>query len=127
MSAQLNDFELEEFKKLVQQWISYDDDIRKLKEAEKKINEAKKALTEPILQFMSKNSIEDCNTSTGKLKYCVSLHKKPMSKQFLVDKLTIYLNNGKKSEEITNYLLENREVEQKVNLRRAIPKRKLEL
>ena len=86
---------IEEFKKLVQQWISYDDDIRKLKEAEKKINEAKKALTEPILQFMSKNSIEDCNTSTGKLKYCVSLHKKPISKQFLVDKLTIYLNNGK--------------------------------
>ena len=125
MTAQLNEFEVEEFKKLVHKWISIDDDIRKLKKAEKDLLEEKKNITEPIIAFMAKNSIEDCNTSTGKLKYSVSIHKKPLNKQYLVDKLSTYLNNAKKGEELTVFLLENREVEQKVNLRRCVSKNKI--
>jgi len=125
MTAQLNEFEVEEFKKLVHKWISIDDDIRKLKKAEKDLLEEKKNITEPIIAFMAKNSIEDCNTSTGKLKYSISIHKKPLNKQYLVDKLSTYLNNTKKGEELTVFLLENREVEQKVNLRRCVSKNKI--
>jgi len=122
--SQLPDYEVEEFKKLVHKWLSIDDDIRQLKKAEKELNEAKKALTPEILEFMSKNSIEDCNTVNGKLKYAVSQHKKPINKKYLVDKLTTYMNNTKKGEELTAFLLDNREMEQKVNLRRTFSRKK---
>jgi len=120
--SQLNEYEVEEFKKLVHKWLSIDDDIRKLKKAEKELNDSKKNLSEMIIEFMAKNSIEDCNTGNGKLKYSVTQHKKPINKQYLIDKLGLYMNNNKKGEEVANYLLESREVEQKVNLRRCIKK-----
>jgi len=116
MAEQINDFELEEFKKLVHQWLSYDDDLKQLKKAEKEINDAKKALTEPIMAFMAKNNIEDCNTTNGKLKYSVSQVKKPINRQYLMDKISNYMNNSKKAEELTVFLYDNRETEQKVNL-----------
>jgi len=127
MAEQINDFELEEFKKLVHQWLSYDDDLKQLKKAEKEINDAKKALTEPIMAFMAKNNIEDCNTTNGKLKYSVSQVKKPINRQYLMDKISNYMNNSKKAEELTVFLYDNRETEQKVNLRRTFNKNKLEL
>jgi hypothetical protein len=40
-----------------------------------------------------------------------------------VDKLTTYLNNTKKSEEITEFLLGGREIEEKINLRRTFSKK----
>ncbi len=127
MTTQINDFELDEFKKLVHQWLSYDDDLKRLKKAEKEINEAKKALNEPIMAFMSKNNIEDCNTTNGKLKYAVTQVKKPINRQYLMDKINQYMNNSKKAEELTVYLFDNRETEQKVQLRRTITKKNIEI
>jgi hypothetical protein len=114
--------EIEEFKKLVHKWLEFDDNIKKLKDAEKKLNESKKELTEPIMEFMSKNNIEDCNTTNGKLKYSITQVKKPINRQYLTDKLANYFNNSKKSDEVTSFLFDNREVEQKVNLRRTFMK-----
>ena len=114
--AQLPEFEVEEFKKLVHKWLTIDDNIRGLKKAEKELNEQRKQITPEIIEFMSKHSIEDCNTNNGKLKYSVSIHKKPINRTYLVDKLTTYLNNTKKSEEITEFLLGGREIEEKINL-----------
>lgn len=127
MAEQLNDFEIEEFKKLVHQWLSYDDDLKQLKKAEKDINDAKKALTDPIMAFMSKNNIEDCNTQNGKLKYTVSQVKKPINRKYLVDKIAVFMNNSKRAEELTTYLFENRETEQKINLRRTFNKKMIDL
>ena len=121
--AQLPEFEVEEFKKLVHKWLTIDDNIRELKKVEKELNEQRKQITPEIIEFMSKHSIEDCNTNNGKLKYSVSIHKKPINRTYLVNKLTTYLNNTKKSEEITEFLLENREIEEKINLRRTFSKK----
>jgi len=41
--AQLPEFEVEEFKKLVHKWLKIDDNIRELKKAEKELNEQKKS------------------------------------------------------------------------------------
>jgi len=121
--AQLPEFEVEEFKKLVHKWLTIDDNIRELKKVEKELNEQRKSITPEIIEFMAKHSIEDCNTNNGKLKYSVSIHKKPINRIYLVNKLTTYLNNTKKSEEITEFLLGNREIEEKINLRRTFSKK----
>lgn len=122
MEQQISSNDIEGFKVLVHEWLSIDDKIKQLKEAEKKLNEDKKKLNEPILEFMSKNNIEDCNTSSGKLKYVVSDVKKPINRQYLIDKLAVFFKNTQKSEEITAFLFDSRETEQKVNLRRSIIK-----
>ena len=122
MEQQISNNDIEGFKILVHEWLSIDDKIKQLKEAEKKLNEDKKKLNEPILEFMSKNNIEDCNTSSGKLKYVVSDVKKPINRQYLIDKLAVFFKNTQKSEEITAFLFDSRETEQKVNLRRSIIK-----
>jgi hypothetical protein len=122
MEQQISNDDIEGFKILVHDWLSIDDKIKQLKEAEKKLNEEKKKLNEPIMEFMSKNNIEDCNTSSGKLKYVISEVKKPINRQYLIDKLAVFFKNTQKSEEITSFLFENRETEQKVNLRRSIIK-----
>jgi hypothetical protein len=120
--SSLDESEVNEFKELVKKWLSFDDDIRALDKAKKELTKNKKELAEPILAFMAKNSIEDCNTGTGKLKYSVSNSKKPINRQYLTDKLGQYLNNSKKAEEISVFLYDNREVEQKVSLRRCLKK-----
>lgn len=122
MEQQISSNDIEGFKILVHEWLSIDDKIKQLKEAEKKLNEDKKKLNEPILEFMSKNNIEDCNTSSGKLKYVISDVKKPINRQYLIDKLAVFFKNTQKSEEITAFLFDSRETEQKVNLRRSIIK-----
>ncbi len=127
MTNQLTEFEIEEFKKLVHQWLSYDDDIRQLKKTEKEITEAKKQLQEPIMAFMARNNIEDCNTSNGKLKYSVSQIKKPINRQYLLDKIGTFMNNRSRAEELTVFLYDNRETQQKVNLRRTMNKKFIDL
>lgn len=46
---------------------------------------------------MSKNNIEDCNTSSGKLKYVISEVKKPINRQYLIDKLAVFFKNTQKA------------------------------
>jgi len=120
--SSIDENEVNKFKDLVKEWLSFDDDIRQLDKAKKELTKRKKELTDPILDFMAKNSIEDCNTGTGKLKYSVSNSKKPINRQYLTDKLGQYLNNSKKAEEISVFLYDNRETEQRVNLRRCFKK-----
>ena len=96
MEQQISSDDIEGFKVLVHEWLSIDDKIKQLKDAEKKLNEEKKKLNEPIMEFMSKNNIEDCNTSTGKLKYVVSEVKKPINRQYLIDKLAVFFKNTQK-------------------------------
>lgn len=121
--SQIQDFEVEEFKKLVHKWLSIDDDIRKLQAAGKELKKQKDELTPEIMEFMNKNNIEDCNTNNGKLKYKTSLHKKPMNRQFIVEKLGVVLNNKGRGEELTQYLFDNREVETKMRLSRTFSKK----
>jgi len=122
MTTTLDEEEVKKFKDLVHTWLSIDDDIKQLDKAKKELMKKKKELTEPILEFMSKNSIEDCNTGNGKLKYTISTVKKPINRNYLQTKLTEYLQNNKKAEELSGFLLDNRDIEQKISLRRCIKK-----
>ena len=120
--AELDQTEVNKFKDLVHTWLSIDDDIRQLDKAKKELMKKKKELTEPIVEFMSSNSIEDCNTGNGKLKYTITNSKKPINRDYLTNKLSQYLNNTKKAEELSVFLYENRETEQKISLRRCFKK-----
>lgn len=122
MANSIDEDEVKKFKEIVHSWLSIDDDIRQLDKAKKELLKKKKEITEPILEFMASHSIEDCNTGNGKLKYSVTQSKKPINRKYLTDKLSQYLNNNKKAEELSIFLYDNRETEQRVSLRRCFKK-----
>jgi len=112
------------FKQEVKDWIQLDDDIRTLQRA---INERKKRkndITPQILQFMGKYEIHNLNTATGKVAYTKTTRTKPMNKDYLKNKLSEFLKSVSKAERATEFLLNNREKEEKVILRRIVEKDK---
>ena len=122
MNNYLNEYEVNNFKELVENWLSLDDDIKKLSKVIKELRQKKNKLTPDIIKFMESNEIEDCNTGDGLLKHSVSYVKKPLSKKLLQDKLTIFLKNSQKGEEATKFIYENRDMEKRSALKRTVKK-----
>ena len=56
--SSIDENEVNKFKELVKEWLSFDDDIRQLDNAKKELTKRKKELTEPILDFMAKNIVD---------------------------------------------------------------------
>jgi hypothetical protein len=106
------------FKENVKKYIAFDDDIRKIDKVLKEKKGEKKKITESIIEFMSNYNIEDLSTENGKLKKSVSFTKKPLNKQILQQKLTQYFNNETKGTEATLFILNNRDKDKRVRLKR---------
>jgi hypothetical protein len=125
MQMQMND--LDNFKETVRTYLKIDDDIKKLEVVLKELRKKKKDKEKPIMDFMGKYEIEDCNTGDGKLHYQVSSVFKPVNRENLKKQLCKFFKNEKLGEECTNYIYENREKEQKIQIRRIFNKEKKEV
>uniref|UniRef100_A0A6C0EIZ6 Uncharacterized protein n=1 Tax=viral metagenome TaxID=1070528 RepID=A0A6C0EIZ6_9ZZZZ len=106
------------FKENVKNYISFDDDIKKIEKVLKEKKTDKKAITESIIEFMSTYNIEDLSTENGKLKKSVSFTKKALNKNTLQQKLTQYFNNEAKGAEATLFILNNRDKDKRIRLKR---------
>ena len=73
---------------------------------------------------MSDYNIEDLNTKSGKLKYTISKTKKAVSKKDLLQKLSIFLKSSDKANDAMKFIYDNREVVEKVRLKRLMPRKK---
>ena len=118
----IDENQLASFKNKVKQYLNLDDDIKKLEKVIREKKQAKQKLTETILTFMSNYNIVDMTTGNGKLKRSVSYTKKPLNKETLKSKLGEYFKNYEKGEEIANYIIEKRDKEERVRLKRFIKK-----
>ena len=110
------------FKENVKKYIAFDDDIKKIEKIVKEKKAEKKKITEFIIEFMSNYNIEDLSTENGKLKKSISYTKKPLNKETLKSKLGEYFKNYEKGEEIANYIIDKRDKEERVRLKRFIKK-----
>jgi len=113
-----------QFKNNVKEWLTIDDDILTLQEAIKQRKRRKSELTPSILDFMTRYKIEDLNTQEGKLKYAKSLCTKPLNKNYLVHKLSDYFRDVEKGQNLTAFLMENRDKEERIKLSRVKSKNK---
>ena len=118
----IDQIQLSNFKEKVKKYLNLDNDIRKLEKIVREKKQAKKKLTELILTFMGDYNIEDMTTGNGKLTRSVSYTKKPLNKETLKSKLGEYFKNYEKGEEIANYIIEKRDKEERVRLKRFIKK-----
>jgi len=119
--------DLENFKDTVRGYLKIDDDIKKVENVLKELRKKKKDMEKPILDFMGKYEIEDCNTGDGKLHYQVTNVFKPINRDNIKKQLGEFFKNSKLGEECTNYIYENREKEQKVQLKRVFKKEKKDI
>lgn len=119
--------EFVKFKNSVKEWVALDDDIKILQSEMAKRKKRKNEMTPMILDFMQRFQVNDLNTQNGQLRYTTTLATKPVNKQFLLNKLGDFFNDATKGEKITTYLFENREKTEKVNLRRVVQRKKLDI
>jgi len=117
--------EFVEFKNNVKEWLTLDDDIITLQKAIKERKSKKNDLTPKILDFMNRFKINDLNTNNGKLKFTKLLQTKPLNKQFLISRLGDFFKDFSKGEKAASFILENRDKEEKLKLRRVINKKEL--
>jgi hypothetical protein len=109
----------------IKEWIKMDNEIAKLKVEIKERNNKKKLITDSLVTVMKKNDIDCFDINGGSLVYKKSVVKKPLNGKTIINALqTFYQNTPDKAEEVTKFLLENREEEVKETIRRKIVKTK---
>ena len=113
-----------EFKRKVKRWISLDDEIRTLRDAVKVRNNEKKELAPFIIDFMKRNEVSDLNTRNGKLRTRTSMYKKPLNQKSIQNKLVEFFNNLDKGKAAAEYLINNRDKEERSTLTRYVNKKK---
>ena len=80
-------------------------------------------MTMMIMTVMKKNEIDCFDINDGSLVYKKSIVKKPLNGKTMMKALqTYYQNTPEKAEEISKFLLENREEQVKETIRRKVNK-----
>ena len=109
----------------IKDWIHYDSEIKKLKKEVKIRKEKQKKLTDDIVKVMKAKEIDCFDLNDGKLIYSQSKTKQTINKQHIMNCLEKYFKeNGDENmiTDLTNFILENREIKVKETIRRKIEK-----
>ena len=109
----------------IKEWIHYDNEIKKLKKEVKIRKEKQKKLTDDIVKVMKSKEIDCFDLNDGKLIYSQSKTKQTINKQHIMNCLEKYFKeNGDENmiTDLTNFILENREIKVKETIRRKIEK-----
>ena len=107
----------------IKEWIKIDTDIATIQKSLKEKKLMKKRLTDSLVTVMKKNEIECFDINGGSLQYKKNTIKKPMTAKSLMASLQNYFSSApQKAEEITKFLLENREEVEKETIKRKIDK-----
>jgi hypothetical protein len=107
----------------VKEWVKIDNEITQLKADIKIKTNKKKSLTENLVTVMKTNNIDCFDINGGSLVYKQNKIKKPISGKTLLAALQNYYKNDEKiAKEITQHVLDNREVKINEIIERKIDK-----
>ena len=112
-------------KENVKEYLELEEQIKVLSKAIKERKDKKKEISNDILHCMKRFDISQMNTKDGKLIYNVRNNKVPLNKNNITKALSTYFNSENKAQEACKFILENREIKEKISLRRTklkIPK-----
>tara|TARA_Y100000816_G_C26108254_1_gene589991 strand:+ start:2016 stop:2372 length:357 start_codon:yes stop_codon:yes gene_type:complete len=105
-------------------WISIDSEISKLQRQLKEKREEKKRLSNDLLTTMKANDIDCFDMTGGSLMYKRSVTKKPLTNKNISLLLEKYFNESSiKHEEVTKFLMDNREESVKEIVKHKIDKK----
>jgi len=106
----------------VKEWVQIDNEINTHKAQVKLLNERKKRITTNLMQVMKTHDIECFDLKDGCISYKKSVVKKTITGKSLIQVLKNYYKNDETAEELTKYILDNREEQVKESIRRKIDK-----
>ena len=107
----------------VKEWIKIDNEITQLKAEIKERNNKKKSLTENLVVTMKNNSIDCFDINGGALVYKKNTVKKPINGKSLLFALqNYYKSEPEKAEDLTKFIMENREEQVKETIKMKLDK-----
>jgi hypothetical protein len=109
----------EEFRKNVLKWITLDDTLRELRGKVKEITNEKKQYEEFVLSFLENVDEKSIEIKDGKLSRNVSKTKSPLKKELIFKSLSEITNDPVKAKTMTEHILENRPMVERINLKRT--------
>ena len=104
----------------IKEWVQIDTEINTHKAQVKLLNERKRRLTTSLVEVMKSNSIDCFDLKDGCITYKKSVVKKAITGKSLMQVLKNYYKNDDTAEELTKYILENRDEQVKECIRRKI-------
>ena len=106
----------------IKEWIEIDNEVRTVTSEMRAKKQRKKDLTKSLVEIMKDNEIDSFDIKGGELTYKQTRSKAPITKKNLVTILTTYFKNNKKANELSEYILENREETVRETIHRSINK-----
>ena len=109
----------EELVETIKRWMVADSEIQKYQKVIKQKRQEKKELADKLVSVMKDNEIDCFDLSEGKLLYTKTKVKAPLSKKYLTECLERYFaqNSDVNSDEVCDYILDNRAVKENENIR----------
>ena len=113
----------EELIKSIRDWISVDSDIAKLHAQLKEKRAQKKQHSENLVNTMKTNNIDCFDINGGSILYKRSVVKKPLTGRTMLPLLESYFaESNVKADDLTKFLLDNRQEKVNETVRRRIDK-----
>jgi hypothetical protein len=108
-----------DFKNKIVRWVKLDDDLRKIRETVKEINDEKKQAEEYILSYLDNIGQSEIAIDDGKLTKQVSKSQAPLKKENIQKALFDITKDDSKASMMAEYILKSREIKEKVSIRRV--------
>jgi hypothetical protein len=113
----------EELVLIIKEWIKIDNELLTLQNEIKERKTKKKTLTDNLVETMKKNQLDCFDINGGALFYKKNKVKKPINGKTLMTVLQeYYKSNPSTAEEVTKFILDNREEQIKETIKRKIDK-----
>jgi hypothetical protein len=107
----------------IKDWILIENDIKELRADIRLLNIQKKIMTNELMVVMKENKIDCFDIKGGAIVYKQNKVKKPINSKTLMTTLGIFFKNDNiKAEEITKYILENREEQIRESIKHKVDK-----
>ena len=107
----------------IKEWIKIDTEIAELKAQIRDKNNKKKGLTENLVTVMKNNKIDCFDINGGALVYKTNKVKKPINgKSLLLALQSYYKTEPNMAEDLTKYIMDNRQEQVKETIKRKIDK-----
>ena len=110
----------------LREWMGLETEINTLRNKMKEIRTRKKEITENLVNFMKSKDIDCFDTNDGKIIYTQNKIKKPITGDLLLTTLLKYFKDDEQqANELHKFIMENRAINLKENLRLKPEKKNL--
>lgn len=106
----------------IREWVKIDSEISQLRQEVKERNNKKKAMTESLVNVMKTNNIDCFDINDGSLIYKKNKVRKPINAKSLLSSLQNYYKDQNVAEDLTKFIMDNREEQIKETIKRKVHK-----